>query len=76
MVLASPLSIESAVVLAFWGVDKVDVAEVEDGFGFREDGDLEVELFLALVLLGDFELDFLDGRGEFDGLIELNNSLA
>ena len=34
-----------------------------------------MELFLVLVLLGDFEVDFLDGRGEFGGLIELCNSL-
>ena len=28
------------------------------------------------MLLGDFEDDFLAGRGEFDGLIELSSSLA
>ena len=37
---------------------------------------MEELVLAAFVLLGDFEVDFLDGRGEFDGLIELNNSLA
>ena len=71
LILESPVSVESD-PLVFLGDDDIDA------LGFLEDGDRELELVLAfepLALFGDLELDFLGGRGECPGLIELNNSL-
>lgn len=76
LILESPVSVESD-PLVFLGDDDIEAADV-DALGFLEDGDREVELVLAfepLVLFGDLELDFLGGRGECPGLIELSNSL-
>ena len=72
LILESPVSVESD-PLVFLGEDDIDEA-----LGFLEDGDRELELVLAfepLALFGDLELDFLGGRGECPGLIELSSSL-
>ena len=55
--------------LAFLGDDEIDGEDLTDFL----DGDIEVESLLVFVPLfeGDFEFDFRDGRGEFEGLIEL-----
>ena len=76
LILESPVSVESD-PLVFLGDDDIEAADF-DALGFLEDGDRELELVLAfepVVLFGDLELDFLGGRGECPGLIELNNSL-